>query len=88
MAAKRASQNTESHRFLGYRARGSDVPTPARALAAYFALVFAISCGAAGIYLCAPSLLQAFKRWPAATSPPFYLAVYAPSMAAVAITDR
>ena len=94
MIFNQASQNSESYRLFGQRQITgavpyySSVPATVPVLVRYFALVFAITWGVAGICLYAPAVVRIFRHWPASTNPLFYLAVYAPSIAATVITAK
>ncbi len=57
-----------------------------RQLLLYFALAFGITWGIGGVCLFVPSFVTAFSRWPAATNPLFYAAVYAPTLSAGMVT--
>ena len=57
-----------------------------RQLLLYFALAFGITWGIGGVCLFVPSIVTTFSRWPAATNPLFYAAVYAPTLSAVMVT--
>jgi len=94
MISNQAAHNNESYRLFGKRPLIGIVPccpsvlTTVPALIRYFALVFTITWGVAGICLYTPAVVHLFRRWPASTNPLFYLAVYAPSVAATVLTAK